>query len=249
MPTLRFRPLAGFTAFALPVFFLLMGLGVWQLERLQWKLALIAQIRHNMSAMPISLDAARALDGRAQYRPVAVSGRFDNSKEIYAYATGPDGAPVYHILTPLMLGDGRAMMVDRGYIPTALRDPKSRPGSELFGVERVVGIWRTPDGPGPFTPAPDLRNRVWFTRDLGGIAKTEHLKLAAPALLEATASPGKHDWPRGGQTRIDIPNDHLQYAIIWFLLAGALLVVYFSYHRAHGRLEFDAGRRGGAKQV
>jgi surfeit locus 1 family protein len=242
--TLRFRPLVGFTAFVLPVFVLLIGLGVWQLERLQWKLALIAQIHYNMAASPISLDAAIALGDRAQYRPVVLSGHFDNAREVYTFTTGPDGAPVYHVLTPLTLSGGRTMMIDRGYIPTSLRDPAARPGSEPQGVMRVVGIWRNPDRPGPFTPAPNLKERVWFTRDIAGIAEAEHLKLAAPALLEATASPKDRNWPRGGQTRVDIPNDHLQYALTWFLLAGALLVVYFAYHRARGRLEF--GRCGGA---
>lgn len=246
---LRFRPLASFTAFALPMFALLVGLGVRQLERLQWKLALIAQIRHNVSAEPISLDAAAALGEHAQYRRVVLSGRLDSSREVYVYTTGPDGAPVYHILAPLMLPDGRAMIVDRGYIPTRLRDPGLRPGSEPEGDVRVIGIWRRPDGPGPFTPAPDLRDRVWFARDLAGIAKAEHIKLAAPALLEATALPGSHPWPHAGQTRIDIPNDHLQYALTWFLLAGALLVVYLSYHRARDRLEFGDARSAGKNRI
>ncbi|MGH6888582.1 MAG: SURF1 family protein [Rhizomicrobium sp.] len=247
--TLRFRPLVGFTAFFLPVFALLMGLGVWQLERLHWKVALIAQIRRNMAAQPIPLDAALALGDRAQYRPVALSGHFDNAKEIYAFMTGPGGAPVYHVLTPLFLSDGRAMMIDRGYIPIALRDPNSRPGSEPQGRVRVVGIWRRPDKPGPFTPPADLKDRVWFARDLAGIAKAEHLSLAAPALLEATASPLDRSWPRGGQTRVDIPNDHLQYALTWFLLAGALLVIYFSYHRARGRLEIGPHRNVGGTRA
>ncbi|HEY3777463.1 MAG TPA: SURF1 family protein [Rhizomicrobium sp.] len=235
---MRFRPLRSFTLLCLPVFLLLVGLGGWQLERLQWKLALIAQIRHNMAAAPISLATALALDDRAQYRPVALDGRFDNAKEVYAFTTGQDGAPVYHVLTPLVLPGGRAMMVDRGYVPMSLRDPASRPGSEPQGPVRVVGIWRKPDRPGPFTPAPDLKHRVWFARDIAGIAKVQHLSLAAPALLEAKATPGNRAWPRGGQTRVDIPNDHLQYALTWFLLAGALLVVYFAYHRGLGRLEF-----------
>lgn len=247
--TLRFQPIRSFTFLCLPVFVLLMGLGVWQLERLQWKLALIVQIHRNMAASPVSLDRALALDDQAQYRPVALEGRFDNSKEVYAFTTGPGGAPVYHVLTPLILQNGRAMMIDRGYVPTSLRDPASRPGSEPQGTVRIVGIWRTPDRPGPFTPAPDLKHRVWFARDLAGISKVEHLSLAAPALLEARASRAVGAWPRGGQTRVDIPNDHLQYALTWFLLAGALLVVYFAYHRAHGRLGIRRGAESDRKQI
>jgi surfeit locus 1 family protein len=73
------------------------------------------------------------------------------------------------------------------------------------------------------------------------MARREHLKLAAPAILEAVAAPNAQGWPRGGQTRIDIPNDHLQYALTWFLLAAALLAVYLAYHRAQGRLVLSNG--------
>ncbi|HEX3665000.1 MAG TPA: SURF1 family protein [Rhizomicrobium sp.] len=242
---LHFRPLFGFTLLCLPMFALLVGLGIWQLERLHWKLRLIAEITRNMAAAPISLDAALALGEQAQYRPVALTGRFENAREVYAFTTGPKGEPVYHILTPFKLVDGRTMLIDRGLIPTTLRDPASRPGSELQGTVDMVGIWRTPDKPGPFTPHPDMEHRVWFARDLSGIAQAEHLKLAAPAILEAKTSRAGAPWPRGGQTRVDMPNDHLQYALTWFLLAGALVIIYFTYHRAHGRLVFGVGRRLG----
>ncbi|HEX4159188.1 MAG TPA: SURF1 family protein [Rhizomicrobium sp.] len=240
---LHFRPLTGFTLLCLPMFLLLVGLGVWQLERLQWKLGLIAEMTRNMAAAPIGLDAALALGDRAQYRPVAVTGRLENSKEIYVFTTGPNGAPVYHVLTPLMLLDGRGVLIDRGFVPATLLDPASRPGSEPQGIVHVVGIWRRPDKPGLFTPPPDLNHRVWFARDLSGIRQRENLKLVAPAILEEKASPAGGPWPRGGQTRVDLPNDHLQYALTWFLLAGALVVVYFAYHRARGQLTFSASRQ------
>ncbi len=234
---IRFRPLAGFTLLCFALFALLVGLGVWQLERLQWKRALIAQMSRNMKAPPIDIDAVLALGSdAAQYRRVAVDGRFENSNESYIFTTGPNGAPVYHVLTPLRLRDGRAVMVDRGYVPPVLRDPASRPGSEPQGEVHLIGVWRAPDRPGPFTPPPDLLRRTWFARDLSSIANANRMRLTAPAILEVAASPNAQGWPRGGQTRVDLPNDHLQDALTWLLLAGALIVVYFAYHRARGRL-------------
>jgi surfeit locus 1 family protein len=238
---LSFRPLFGFTLLCAPLFVLLMGLGVWQLERLQWKLALIAEVTRNMAAAPISLDSALAMGTRAEYRRIALAGTLENAKETYLYTTGPRGGAVYHVLTPLRLDDGRTMMIDRGYVPLDLRDPATRSGGEPRGRTNIIGIWRTPDKPGPFTPAPDLVHRIWFARDLTDMARREHLKLAAPAILEAVAAPNAQGWPRGGQTRIDIPNDHLQYALTWFLLAAALLAVYLAYHRAQGRLVLSNG--------
>lgn len=240
---IRFRPQPGFTLVCLPLFLLLVGLGVWQLERLQWKLGLLAQIHRNLHAPAISLDQARQLGlDRAEYRPVAVSGRFDNAREDYLYTTGPQGRPAYHILTPLLTRGRTAVIVDRGYIPLSLRDPISRPGSEPEGKVDVVGILRTPYRPGIFTPPPNLRDRLWFARDVGAMAARDHLRLAAPVVLEAVAVSGQ-TWPRGGQTRVDLPNDHLQYALTWFLLAAALVAVYLGWHRARGRLYLSSDPR------
>jgi surfeit locus 1 family protein len=235
--SLSFRPLLGFTAFMVPMFALLVGLGFWQLERLQWKLGLIAEMSRNIHAAPISIDRALAMGiPVAQYRSVELSGRFLNDRESYAFGTGPRGVAVYHVLTPLMLDDGRIFLVDRGIVPPELRLATKRAAGELTGEQRVIGVLRTPDKPGAFTPAPDLTQRIWFARDVAGISAANHIRLAAPIIVEADAAPNPGGWPKGGQTVIALPNDHLQYAITWFLLAGALVVIYFAYHRTRGRL-------------
>lgn len=232
-----FRPLLKPTLWSLPFFVLLIGLGIWQIERLHWKLALIASVNAHMHAPPIALDHALALPpDEAQYTRVALLGRFDNSKEAYVFTTGEGGAPVYHVITPLLLEDGRALLVDRGFVPQNLRDPKMRPAGELSGTQHIVGVWRVPDPPGMFTPPPDLAHRVWFSRDLADIAKADQLKLAAPVIVEADATPNPGGWPKGGQTIVTFRNEHLQYAITWFLLAAGLLGVYLAYHVSRARL-------------
>ena len=236
---MNFRPIPAFTAVFLPMFLALIALGIWQLERLQWKLGLIAQMSGHTHAAPISADEALKLPAeQAQYRRVRLSGRFENDKEALVYTTGPNGIAVYHVLTPFRLDDGRVFMVDRGLIPLELKNPAARRAGILTGETSVAGIWRIPDPPGLFTPAPDLRHRVWFDRDVQDMARQSGVALAAPVLVEADATPVPGGWPKGGQTVVSLPNDHLQYAITWFLLAAALVVVYFAYHRARGRLGF-----------
>ena len=237
---MKFRPLLIPTLWFIPVFAVLIGLGVWQIERLHWKLGLIAQMNANMVAPPLDLDEARALGEAAQYHAMLLRGCFDNAKEAYLYTTDPEGVPVYHVLTPFVLDDGRVLLVDRGFIPTTLRDPRTR--AEPEGRRLVFGIWRKPDRPGPFAPAPDLAHRVWYARDLAGIAKADGIALAAPVLVEADATPNPGGWPKGGQTIVNLPNDHLQYSIVWFGLAAGLLGIYLAYHVSKGRLTFGRSR-------
>jgi surfeit locus 1 family protein len=106
----------------------------------------------------------------------------------------------------------------------------------VTGETRVVGVWRAPDRPGFFTPAPDLAHRIWYGRDLAGIARAEGIDLAAPVLVEADATPNPGGWPKGGQTVIDLPNNHLSYAVTWFGLAAGLVGVYLAFHVSKGRL-------------
>lgn len=232
-----FRPLPRFTAVFLPMFLVLVGLGVWQIQRLHWKLGLIAEMNAHLHAPPASLDTLLSLPVQeAQYRRVALTGRFDNAHEAFAYATDANGLPVYHVIVPFRQDDGREIMVDRGIIPLRLKAQDTRRAGIREGEQKVVGVWREPDTPGLFTPAPDLAGRVWFARDVTGIAKAFHLHLAASDIVEADATPVPGGWPRGGQTVVTLRNDHLQYALTWFLMAIALLVVYFTYHRSRGRL-------------
>jgi surfeit locus 1 family protein len=231
-----FRPLPRLTLFCIPLFLALVALGVWQLQRLHWKLGLIDAMNGHLHAAPLSLDEILKLTAQdAQYRRVALEGRFRNDEEAYVYTAGESGLPFYHVIVPMVLEDGRVVLIDRGIVPPAFQNPATRRNGLLKGEQRVVGVWRKPDAPGLFTPTPDLFHRVWFSRDVAGIAKAFRLKLAAPVIVESDATPVPGGWPKGGQTTVSLPNDHLQYALTWFLMAGALLVVYFAYHRARGR--------------
>jgi surfeit locus 1 family protein len=234
---LHFRPYAGVTVAAAIATAILVGLGVWQLERLQWKLALIAEVSGHMSAAPLSVDQALKTSADAmQYRRVALEGRFDNAKEAYVFTTREGGEAVYHVLTPFLTSQGQTLMVDRGYIPKDKLAPVRR--TPLEGVTQMVGVWRVPDAPGTFTPAPDATHRIWYSRDLKGIAAADHIQLAAPVVIEADAAPNPGGWPKGGQTVVSFRNEHLSYAVTWFGLAAGLLGVYLAYHVSKGRLRW-----------
>jgi surfeit locus 1 family protein len=235
---IHFRPFVGLTIATTILFAVLVGLGVWQVQRLHWKLDLIASVNGNLRAPPVSLARALAMGaGAAQYHRVALAGRFDNDREAYVFSTDANGDPAYHVIAPFKTSLG-TLLVDRGIVPPALRSRAARRPGEIEGPTGVVGVWRIPDARGMFTPAPDPGHRVWYSRDVKAIARTDQVALLAPVIIEADSTPNLGGWPKGGQTQVQFRNEHLQYAITWFVLAASLLVVYFAYHRAKGRLSF-----------
>jgi surfeit locus 1 family protein len=215
------------------------GLGVWQLERLQWKRHLIAERQAAVRAAPVAAPHSLAEARSLAFHPVYVEGTFLHDKEIDLGATGPQGGtPGFQILTPLQRPDGRIVFVNRGFVPSELRKPEKRSAGQLSGSVRISGLLRIPSGkPGWLVPdnRPDLN--YWFWVDVPAMAKAAGLDHVAPFYIDADASPNPGGWPKGGVTRLELPNDHLQYAITWFALAAAALAVF-------GVWQYQAHRRG-----
>src|SRR5258705_2964051 len=140
---MTFRPSPGLTFACALLFALLCGLGSWQLQRLHWKLALIATVNGHMAATPVSLDTILAMKpDDAQYRRVKLRGRFDHAKEAYVFTTDASGAAVYHVLTPFKTEAGKTLMVDRGEVPKERLDPTTRRAGNSGGDATVTGVWR-----------------------------------------------------------------------------------------------------------
>jgi len=231
------KSLVGLTALMLAALAVLIGLGVWQLKRLEWKQGLIAQIEARTKGPPITLEDAVALAGEGRdpsYYRVRVDGRFHHAKELYLYAVS-EGRVGWHVITPLETEDGDVVLVDRGFVPDELKDPSARALGQVENVITVTGIVRTPETQTVFTPDNEPKVNRWFWRDLAGMARSMFpggTTEVAPFFLEADKSEFPGGWPEGGQTRLEIPNNHLQYAITWFLLAAGLLIVYGLYVRS-----------------
>jgi surfeit locus 1 family protein len=238
------KDLIGFTALAFAALAVLIGLGIWQVKRLHWKEGLIAAIDARTKGEPISLDQAVALakEGRdASYYRVRVEGRFDNTKERYLFSQSiSDGTPGWHVITPFTTTQGVLVLVDRGFVPDQLKDSSTRASGEIEGTTTVTGIVRIPETQGLFTPNNEPEVNRWFWRDLNGMV-TSMFPTATldvpPFFIEAEKSEVPGGWPEGGQTRLSLPNNHLQYATTWFGLAAALIVIYAFYVRSLYRQE------------
>jgi len=234
----HFRALIGPSILTLIGVVVLCGLGVWQLERKAWKEGLLAAIAERVGAAPVDLPLESAwptlMPGHDEYRHVRLTGRFLNDKEAHLQANlvakGPDdGALGYDILTPLRQEDGSLVIVNRGFVPLDKKDPATRRDGQIASETTVTGLVRFPQSHPWFVPADDPAKNVWFSRDPAPIAKAYGLKRIAPVIVDADTGESKAKYPIGGRTLIDIPNDHLQYALTWFALALALMAVFAVY--------------------
>jgi surfeit locus 1 family protein len=213
----------------------LLGLGTWQMQRRAWKDGLLSQIAERLAAPPIPFDEALARSRKGEdleYTRVAVAGRWLPAREWHLWAPSTSG-PGWHVYAPLATTSGPIVIVNRGFVPDIRRDPATRPEpAQPNGVE-LVGLLRRPEVKSTFTPenAPD-RN-TWYWRDRDGMAHTltnEAKVPVAPFFLDAEKSPSAApSGLEGGVTRLDIPNNHLQYALTWYGLAATLLGVYTAF--------------------
>ena len=217
----------------------LIGLGTWQLQRLAWKDALIGRIEARSRGEPGPiLPEARWPSWREEedeFRRVRLNGTFLHQDEalVHGLAPGERGAPAqgFYLFTPLRLSDGALVMVNRGFVPTELRDPAARPQSRPEGDVTVTGLIRAPERKGWFIPDDAPADNRFFTKDPLAIAAARHLDRVAPFYVEADATPNPGGWPKGGQTRLELPNNHLQYALTWYGIALTLVGVFAAFAR------------------
>lgn len=244
---IRLRPALWPTLVSLPILILSLGLGIWQMERREWKRDILDRIAANQAAAPVSLD--ELLNGnplRYEYGRVKLGGTFLFDKEYFLAARSLKNKVGHQVVVPLKTDDGRIVLFDRGWIPQERKDPARRAEGQPAGHVELVGIVRRNQERRQFAPENVPDKNVWFHVDVPLMRKMA----GAPAdpkldtfFFDADATPNPGGLPVGGQTRFDIPNDHLQYAITWFLIAVAMAGVYLAYHWEAGRLEIGGRRK------
>lgn len=210
----------------------LIGLGSWQVQRYFWKSDLIEKLQARAQAPAIPLPDTPPNPDEIEFRNVEVAGTFLHEHEFFLLGRSLRGSPGLHVLTPLRRADGRGhLLIDRGWIPFDRRDPASRAEGQVAGAVSFEGIVRLAKGPGLFTPDNNAGQNNWYFVDPAAMARTAGLDRLPDyyVLSAATDTPGAY--PVARQWRIDIRNDHVQYAVTWYLMAVVLIVIYVVYHR------------------
>jgi surfeit locus 1 family protein len=217
---------------------------VWQLERKAWKEGLIDAITRRMNAAPVPLPPAErwaGLDaGHDEFTRVAFRSAFDSDQEALVFAGAsafrPDVSGVgYWVFAPARLASGARVVVNRGFVPEAKRDPSTRVEGRISGPTDIVGVLRWPEHAGLFTPAGEPARNLWFARDQTAIAVAKGWSNVAPFYVELESPTPPGGLPQPGKLTVTLPNNHLQYAITWFGLAVVLAAVFAAFVRARAR--------------
>jgi surfeit locus 1 family protein len=207
----------------------LLGLMTWQIQRLAWKEGLIATLEQRLDEAPAALPAAPD-PASWEFRRVTVSGRFLTEPGAHgfvdaAYLTTirPWGAG-YRVVQPFLTDDGRTVLIDRGFVPVERKNSDGRaalPTPVVDGPLTVTGALRWPQDADFFADAAaGPADNVWLTRS---VARLAPLWGAEPLLIVAETPTGPDDWPVPQPVTVNLPNDHLEYAITWGALAAIWL--------------------------
>ena len=189
---------------------ILISLGSWQLRRMAWKEGLLAQIQAQIDAAPVPLPDT--FDPAMKYMPVEVSGT-TTGDEIHVLSGTKDQGGGYQIVSRFITDDGRDILLDRGFVPQ--EDRRLERGPTRLEVR---GNLHWPDEKGSATPEPNLDENIWFARDVPAMAQ---LLDTMPVTWLATTSTGDAQGVQPIPVAIEgIPNNHLSYAVQWFMIAA-----------------------------
>ena len=238
---MKFRPLLWPTFFALPALIILLALGTWQVQRLEWKNQLIHDFETRATADPIELPLG-AIAPEMEFRRLSLTGEFDHDREIFLTGRTYEGNAGFHIVTPFRLTDGRIILINRGWVSESYRDPAKRGFTLVEGETNIAAILRFPGKKGYFVPENEPDNGFWFTLVPAQMVAHLGLGVAAESDIYAAAlrTSDKISLPIGAKTETNLRNSHLGYAITWYGIACALIGVYAVFHHQSGRLSFGA---------
>lgn len=217
------------------------ALGTWQLQRLQWKKALIERVGQRIHASPVAAPGPerwpQITAASDEYRRVRVSGVYLHELSVRVQAATVLGAG-YWVLTPLRQADGSIVLINRGFIPAAANRERgdgtvgqalsAEQGDDWPKTVAITGLLRISEPGGGFLRKNDPANQRWFSRDIEAIAAASKLSAVAPYFVDADAAsasahaaPGEGATARpvGGLTVVSFSDNHLVYALTWYFLA------------------------------
>jgi cytochrome oxidase assembly protein ShyY1 len=248
MSTAAAKPRAGFPIFTLVMVIAFVALGVWQLQRRVEKHALIAALTERLAAAPAPLPPPAQWNAltpaRDEFRRVSFTATFQSRLDAMVYTSGSAvrgdiSGPGTWAFIPAQLADGETVAVNAGFVPNMMQDRglQDRAVAQLITHQPVMltGYIRFPEAAGMLTPAEDHAKRLWFTRDHLAMAQALGWDKLAPFYIDLESPVPASGIPKPGALDVHLKDDHLQYAITWFGLAGAVAIAFAVWWRGQRR--------------
>jgi cytochrome oxidase assembly protein ShyY1 len=246
------RSAAGFGVFTLLMVTLLVGLGVWQLQRRAAKHTLIAALTERLAAAPVSLPSPSQWSAltpeRDQFRRVSFAATYQSASDAMVYSSGSAvrediSGPGTWAFMPARLPTGETVVINTGFVQNTMQDraQQDRAVMRLITNQPVTltGYMRFPEAAGTLTPPENLVKRLWFTRDHLAMARAlgwgEGGPKIAPFYIDLEQPVPSSGIPKPGPLDVHLKDDHLQYAVTWFCLAGAVLFAFAVWLRGQRR--------------
>ena len=198
------------------------ALGTWQLYRLQWKTALISEITFGLDSTPVKYSNMI----KKNYQRVVSEGTFNFEDQIYLYSLNESGKPGYDVITPYKTLKNENVLVNRGWINKNLK------GNLEINLKenevKITGLLREIYKANIFKPKNDLKNNIWFTLDANDLKDLTGKQF--PNYMIFLEKP-KNKVLKPKKVSIDVPNNHLKYAITWYSIAISILFYYLYFRR------------------
>jgi cytochrome oxidase assembly protein ShyY1 len=244
----RRRGVAGFGVFTLAMLALFIGLGVWQLQRRVEKHALIAALTERLAVAPGALPSpaqwSALTPARDEFRRVSFTATYQHLPDAMVYSSGSAvrediSGPGTWAFLPARLASGETVVVNAGFVQNMMqeRSQQDRAVAPLITGQPVMltGYLRFPEKAGVLTPAENLARRLWFTRDHLAMAHALGWGEVAPFYIDLEQPVPVSGIPKPGPLEVHLKDDHMQYAITWFALAGAVVIAFGAWLRAQRR--------------
>ena len=195
-------------------------LGTWQLYRLQWKQALISEISLGLKSPAIKYSSAI----NKNYQRVVLFGVYNFKNQIYLYSLNEKGRPGFDVITPFQTLKGEDVLINRGWIRKEL---KNKPEINLIKNNKIQGLLKRNTKKNIFKPKNNIQENIWFSINLIDVKKITGKKFTNFLVY---LEDEKINIPSPKKISIDLPNNHLKYAITWYSISISILF-YFLYFR------------------
>ena len=225
-PRAHGRPGAGTAILVLICLTILIGLGVWQLQRLKWKENLLARIAALQAAPARPLADILAAAGDLDFVRVSVAcPDLERRPTLRLFAVW-NGQAGYRMIAacPISAAGFSSVLVDRGFQP--LEQPTPHPPGRPVLPGPVIGVLRQGDKPNFVTPPNRVGENLWYSRNPAAMAKALGATAPAPVFLMLEQPDPMGAGPQPAPIPANIPNRHFEYALTWFGLAASLIGVY-----------------------